>query len=279
MHLTRLPDYHVLLDVAEHTAEEPPIPHSKAANMLDERLVATKLFLSTCQRPTNLTEDKFKAFVTHAARFFVLEDNLWRREAQGRHQLVVKPHKRYRILKEVHDDLGHKGIYAVRTRLLLRFWWPYIIDDIKWYARTCHECQVRQTHKLHIPPIVPIPGGLFRRAHINTMKMPKAGGFEYLVQVRCALTAYPEWQMMHKENMKTLTVFIFEELLCRWGPITELITDNAPVYRLAADSLVEKYGIHPIRISPYNSQANGIVEHRHLDVCEAIMKSCDGDET
>jgi transposase InsO family protein len=279
MRLTRLPDYHVLLDVAEHTAEEPPIPRSKSANALDERLVATKLFLSTRKRPANLTEDEFKAFVTHAARFFVLEDNLWRREAQGRHQLVVKPHKRYRILKEAHDDLGHKGVYAVRTRLLLRFWWPYIIDDIKWYARTCHECQVRQTRKLHIPPIVPIPGGLFRRAHIDTMKMPKAGGFEYLVQARCALTSYPEWRMMRKENTKTLTAFIFEELLCRWGPITELITDNAPAYRLAADSLAEKYGIHPIRISPYNSQANGIVERRHLDVREAIMKSCDGDET
>jgi hypothetical protein len=42
--------------------------------------------------------------------------------------------------------------------------------------------------------------------------------------------------------------------------------------------LAEQYGIHHIRISPYNSQANGIVEHRHLDVREAIMKVCDGEE-
>ncbi|KIK31695.1 hypothetical protein CY34DRAFT_33385, partial [Suillus luteus UH-Slu-Lm8-n1] len=113
MRLTRLPDFHVLLDVAEPTTEEPSIPRSKSADTIDERLVATKLFLSTRKRPANLTEDEFKAFVTHAARFFVLEDNLWRREAQGRHQLVVKPHKQYRILKEAHDNLGHKGVYAV----------------------------------------------------------------------------------------------------------------------------------------------------------------------
>ncbi|KIO12259.1 hypothetical protein M404DRAFT_125744 [Pisolithus tinctorius Marx 270] len=30
--------------------------------------------------------------------------------------------------------------------------------------------------------------------------------------------------------------------------------------------------------SPYNSQANGIVEHRHYDVCKAIMKSCENDD-
>jgi len=200
-------------------------------------------------------------------------------ETQGKHQLVVDPRKRYRILKEAHHDLGHKGVYAVHMQLLLRFWWPHIIDDIKWYARTCHECQVWQTRKLHIPPTVPIPGGLFCKVHIDTMKMPRAGGFEHLVQARCALTGYPEWHMLHKETTKTLQAFVFEELLCRWGPITEIVTNNAPAYRLAVDVLAAKYGVHPIRVSPYNSQANGIVERRHHDVREAIMKTCEGDDS
>jgi len=85
--------------------------------------------------------------------------------------------------------------------------------------------------------------------------------------------------MLHKENTKSLSAFIFEDLLCRWGPITEIVTDNGPAFRAAVDDLVERYGIHPIRISPYNSQANGIVERRHYDVREAIIKSCDGDKS
>jgi hypothetical protein len=93
----------------------------------------------------------------------------------------MQPHKHFRILKEAHDDLGHKGIYVTHVRLLLRFWWPHIVEDIKWYAKTCHECQMRQMLKLHILPTIPIPGGLYREAHIDTMKMPKAGRFEYLV--------------------------------------------------------------------------------------------------
>jgi hypothetical protein len=134
-------------------------------------------------------------------------------------------------------------------------------------------------HKLHIPPTIPIPGGLFWKAHIDTMKMPKAGGFEYLVQARCVLTSYLEWRMLRKENTCTLCAFIFEELLCRWGPITEIVTDNVPAYKVAVDELVHKYGIHPIHISPYNSQANGIVERQHCNVREAIIKTCKGDET
>jgi len=108
--------------------------------------------------------------------------------------------------------------------------------------------------------------------------MPKAGGFDRLVHARCALMGYPEWQMLRKENTKSLGAFIFKDLLCRWGPITEIVTDNGPAFRAAVDDLAECYGIHPIRISPYNSQANGIVEWCHYDVREAIIKSCDGDE-
>jgi transposase InsO family protein len=85
--------------------------------------------------------------------------------------------------------------------------------------------------------------------------------------------------MLRKENTRTLCAFIFEELLCRWGPITEIVMDNTPTYKVAVDELARKYGIHPIHVSPYNSQANSIVERRHRDVQEAIIKTCEGDET
>jgi len=54
--------------------------------------------------------------------------------------------------------------------------------------------------------------------------------------------------------------------------------DNVPVYKVAVDELTRKYGIHPIHVSPYNSQANGIVERWHRDVRKAIIKTCKGDK-
>jgi Integrase zinc binding domain/RNase H-like domain found in reverse transcriptase len=274
----RLPPLLAFLDTAVSQSKDPPIPRSDDAKAMDKKMIDIRRFLETKERCTELTDEQHVAFIAVAARYFIFESNLWKREPHGRHQLVVPEHRRYRILKEAHDDLGHKGVLTIRTRLLLRFWWPMIIDDIKWYNRTCHECQIRQTRKLHIPPTIPVPGGIYRKAHIDTMLMTKAGGFDRIVHARCALTGYPEWRMLRKENTNTLSAFIFEELLCRWGPITELVTDNAPQFRKAVDQLAVKYGIHPIRISPYNSQANGIVERRHRDVREAIMKSCEGDE-
>jgi hypothetical protein len=73
-------------------------------------------------------------------------------------------------------------------------------------------------------------------------------------------------------------VFIFEEILCHWGALEEIVTDNSLAFIEALNWLAEQYGIHHICISPYNSQVNGIVERHHLDVREAIMKVCNREE-
>ena len=72
--------------------------------------------------------------------------------------------------------------------------------------------------------------------------------------------------------------FICKEILCHWGAVSELVTDNGPAFIQALDVLTSQYGIHHIQISPYNSQANGVVEWHHYDVREAIVKSTLGGE-
>ncbi|KIK73070.1 hypothetical protein PAXRUDRAFT_74267, partial [Paxillus rubicundulus Ve08.2h10] len=208
----------------------------------EAKLAQIRDFIESHVRPVDLSDAEYASFINSACRFFLLDGSLWRCEPHGRHQLVVQEGKRYRLIKEAHDDLRHKGVFTVCTQLLLRFWWPMLVKDVKWYIRTYHECQIHQTRRLHIPPSVPAIGGLFQKAHIDTMQMPKAGGFCYIIQARWALSAYPEWRMLQAENG-------------------------------ALDLLASRYNIRHIRISPYNSQANGIVERRHYDVREAIIKS------
>jgi len=185
--------------------------------------------------------------------------------------------KRYKLISQAHDELGHKGIFSTFTRIKDRFWWPAMEEDIKWYIETCHICQERQTTHLRIPPTVaPIPT-LFLRVHIDTMMMPRVQSYRYIIQARCALTSYPEWRMLSKENSKTVGKFLFEEILCRWGAVAEIVTDNGAAIISAVEWLAGKYKIFHIRISGYNSQANGLVERKHFDARESIMKAADND--
>jgi len=111
------------------------------------------------------------------------------------------------------------------------------------------------------------------------MFMPHAGGYRYITQARCSLTAWPEWRALRVETGRTIGAFIFEEILCRWGAVEEIVTDNGTAYVAALDWLQDKYGIRHIRISAYNSQANGIVERQHRTIRESIFKACNGDDS
>jgi hypothetical protein len=266
-------------DVFNLSDPECPIPRNERSEKRANELIAIKAFLEDPNRPPEMPESEFRRLIRLASSFFVLDDRLWRRQPGGKHQLVIPEERRFNLMREAHDGLGHKGAFVVRTRLLQRFWWPYLDQDVKWYCRTCHECQTRQIRKLFIPPTVPTPASLFRRAHMDTMHLPKAYGYHGLVQARCSLSAYPEWRPLRAETARAIAAFIFEEILCRWGALEEIVTDNGTPFVKALDILGEQFGIHHIRISAYNSRANGIVERQHRPVRESLMKATDGDES
>ena len=76
-----------------------------------------------------------------------------------------------------------------------------------------------------------------------------------------------------------IAAFIFKEILCRWGAVGEIITDNGMAYITALNWLAERYGIHHIHILAYNSQANGIVKWQHCTVHDSIFKVYDSDSS
>jgi len=70
------------------------------------------------------------------------------------HRLVVDEEHRMYMLRATHDSLGHRGGYATAALIELRFWWPELEKDIRWYVKTCATCQRRQQSMFRIPPIV-----------------------------------------------------------------------------------------------------------------------------
>jgi transposase InsO family protein len=252
-------------------------PPSDKAHALDDKLPEVLDFLKCNRQPNGHPSDELDRLHRLSRNLFIHDDRLWRRNAQGRHQLVLmSPQQRVHVTCEAHDKLGHKGFFSTLRALRDRFWWPSLADDVRWYIQTCHECQIRQTTKVRIPPTVPAPAPLFRKAYVDTMFMPHASGYRYIVQARCSLTAWPEWRALRTETGRTLGAFLFEEILCRWGAVEEIVTDNGTAFVAALGWLEQRFGIRHIRISAYNSRANGIVERQHRTIRESIIKACEG---
>jgi len=106
--------------------------------------------------------------------------------------------------------------------------------------------------------------------------MPPSQGYKYIVQACDSLTGWLEWRALTRETSRTLGQFIFEELLCRWGGLEEIVTDNGTPFVAALEWIATRYHIHHIRISAYNSQANGVVETTHRTIRDSLVKMCAG---
>ena len=69
-----------------------------------------------------------------------------------------------------------------------------------------------------------------------------------------------------EETAKSIATFILQNIIYRWGTLLEIVTDNGAPFVKALGYLLKHYHITHIRISGYNSRANGLVERSHFDV-------------
>jgi len=257
------------------------VPRTESAIAADLRLRHVRKWLQTLERPEGLTDQEYKTFMRYCTEFFLAgeDDRLWRKDAKGAHKVVIPQERRIFLMTAAHDDVGHHGYYATHALLAERYWWPSMGHDVSWFVSTCHLCQLRKTQQISIPPIVANPAPLFAKVYMDTMHLTPSGGFKYIVQARCSLTHWPEWEMLRQESAKSLARFILNNIIYRWGTLLEIVTDNGAAFVKAMDYLARQYHIKHIRISGYNSRANGIVERSHFDVRQALFKACDGDQS
>jgi hypothetical protein len=255
------------------------VPRTEQAQKADDHIRLVHEWHNSLQRPVDVTDTEYEAFLRYCTEFFVDSDRLWRKDRKGEHKLVVSQDRRIFILASAHDDTGHHGYFATHAHISLRYWWPFMGNDIAWFVKTCHICQTRKTQNVLIPPVVATPAPLFAKIYVDTMHLPPSGGFKYIVQGRCSVVHYPEFDMLRNENAQAIGEWLLKCFIYRWGTLVEIVSDNGGPFVKAIGYLSKKYHINHIRISGYNSCANGIVERSHFDIRQALFKAAGGDQT
>ena len=244
----------------------------------EQLLLQVQHFLKTLELPPCPSIQVRKRFLKKASEFFMKAGQLYKRNAHKTPLLVIlDPKKRISILTQSHEELGHKGEFAVFELVCLRFFWPHMRADIHHHVASCHQCQIRSTKKVEIPLTVSTPSRLFQKVYIDIMFMPPSGGFHFIVAAKDDLSGITEVRALRQSNSKNLAQFFWEQIYCRYGAIQRVVTDNGPEVKGAFEILLRRMKIPQVRISPYNKHANGVVERGHFILREAIVKSCDKD--
>ena len=244
----------------------------------DKNLEQILRYLVTLETPAFESRKELTKFVTKSNKYFVAGTAMYRRRTDGPPQKVVfDPSRRQQLTEEIHEATGHRGEWAVQKSVQLRFYWPRMKDDVSYLVKSCPTCQKRSTQKMHIPVTVSHPPALFEKVYVDVMKMPPACGKNWIVLCRDDASGVTEGRALSRDSSKQLAAFFREQILYRYGAIREVVTDNGPSLRGAFERLAKDFNVNQIKISPYNPQANGVVERAHFIIREALMRICRGD--
>jgi hypothetical protein len=241
----------------------------------EANLKAIQKFHSETKLPTFQKPQDQKRFLSKCGEFFVKDSQLYKKNGTKTPRLVVMdPDHKNSILLHAHENLGHRGIYAVQTVVEARFFWPNMRKDIHHHVKSCHECQIRNLKRLEIPLTISAPVSLFAKIYIDIMYMPLAKGYSMIVAAKDDLSGTTEAQPLKNATAKNLAQFFWEYIYCRYGAPLHVVTDNGSEVKGAFDILLKRLGIPQVRITPYNKHANGVVERGHFIMREALIKTC-----
>ncbi len=172
--------------------------------------------------------------------FALLKDRLYRvtQDAQSKQdttQLLVPKSRREMLFQAAHCNpmAGHLGQAATLNRLMARFFWPGIHENVRRWGAACRECQLVNPPASPKAPLRPLPR---MQVPFERIGMDLIGPLEWsarghrfaLVLVDYA-TRYPEAVALRNISAKSVAEALFS-MISRVGIPKEILTDQGTAF-------------------------------------------------
>ncbi len=254
--------------------EQPP----DGASTVDVTLDSDMLFyLREKKYPSHVQTRQDKDRIRKCAARFKLEGGTLYKLADNKVQkdrVVLPIEKRMETASAIHN-LAHRGADAIRTIILRDYWWDNIIATAEAVARACERCQLVDKQLTQPRANTPIPvDAYFHRWHIDliTPLTPTPRGFKHLIVAIDAGTKWVEAGCLRSKDACTVKEWFYQEIICRFGCPTEVVTDNGSEFCRDFDFLLEECGIQHKRTASHNPRANGQGERMNGIIEDALLK-------
>ena len=226
-----------------------------------------------------MNEDEYKKIIKNISqeKTYTIKDDTLYKNTSGKLLRIIRRHEFEGIMYLFHDHQisAHFGIQATYDKILERYWWKGMLKDITTYIKSCDQCQRRGKpqgkHELH-PIKVKEPFYQIGIDFVGPLPQTEKGN-KYIIVAIDYFTKWPEAKALKEASAKEVSIFIFEDIICRHGCPQKILSDRGSHFnnQLIKD-LTQKFEIKHNFSTPYHPKTNGLVERFNKTLCEALAK-------
>jgi hypothetical protein len=235
------------------------------------------VYLFTLRKFSEMSLKEFNKFKKEALRFKLQRNQFFRRNSKNvlMKRVIDDFEKRQRILKQLHDENDHRSRENIYKRIIDRYWWNDLYDDVQKYVKICSQCQMRDSIKeeeaLHSIWMTL----LWKKIEMNIVHMSSNKEKHYLIVARDDFFEWAEARVLFEAKAWRMTKFLWEDVICRHDCFEKLIVNDESENKEILDELVQRYRIKKMITSSYHFQINEMIKRNHKFLSDALSKMSD----
>ena len=239
-------------------------------------------YIRTQEYPADVDTKGKKANYRRAAKKFNVVNGLFCKDDRI---VIIEENVQLDIIRDVHQGLGddvrakalsgHSGRIATYEKIVKRFYWYTIYEDVDNFIKSCDDCQKQGTiaknnnTKLHP---VPVPGNVMIQIGVDLCTLPEVDGLSCLVVAIDYFSKWSEAKPLAGKHALPVAEFLYQ-LICRHGCFQTQINDQGREFvNEVATALHDMTGVEQRITSAYHQQANGLVERQNRTIKNTLIK-------
>lgn len=200
-----------------------------------------------------------------------MEDGFLKKKVQlhGRsYDAIVLPKiVRSNALRTFHDDTtaGHLGADKTHARIITKYCWPNVKEEVKAYVKSCKLCQSRKPLGgkrvgLLKPILVDGPFELVGMDFLGPFPVSNKGN-TFVITAIDYFTKYAIIKAIPASNAGAVAEFFLKEIVYKHGAPKKILTDRGlPFLADLPESLFHGMGTQHVKTTAFKPSTNGLVE-------------------
>jgi hypothetical protein len=178
-------------------------------------------------------------------------------------------------LKQLHDESDHRKKENIYKRIIDRYWWNDLYDDVQKYVKICSQCQMRNTIKEEKAFHFIWMTLLWEKIEMNIVHMSSNKEKHYLIVTRDDLFEWAEARVLSEAKAWRMIKFLWKNVICRHDCFEKLIVNDESENKEILDELMQRYRIKKMITSNYHSQINEMIKRSHKFLFNVLFKMFD----